>query len=180
MLTSIILYKPQVAKLLNVAYVYIILLCAHVYYPCIINILIMHITHNRCLAAVIWHLFILCGCGINNTLLYFYFTYIYSSPWIHTLKYFWILFRICRNIRFWMLFRGVWYPARRDPCRPTRGCILLCGDIQWRRHVAFLFIWYLLIFFSRSDRCRPTQDFILLCGDILWRRPVTFLFSEIC
>ncbi len=33
------------------------------------------------------------------------------SPWIHILRYFQILFRICRNIRFWMLFRGVWYPA---------------------------------------------------------------------
>ncbi len=33
------------------------------------------------------------------------------SPRIHTLKYFWILFRIRRNIRFLMLFCGVWYPA---------------------------------------------------------------------
>ncbi len=33
------------------------------------------------------------------------------SPRIHTQKYFWILFRICRTIRFLMLFRGVWYPA---------------------------------------------------------------------
>ncbi len=33
------------------------------------------------------------------------------SPRIHTLKYFWIIFRIRRNIHFWMLFRGVWYPA---------------------------------------------------------------------
>jgi hypothetical protein len=33
------------------------------------------------------------------------------SPRIHDLKHFWILFRIRGNIRFWMLFRGVWYPA---------------------------------------------------------------------
>ncbi len=33
------------------------------------------------------------------------------SPRIYTLKYFWILFRIRRNIRFWMLFHKVGYPA---------------------------------------------------------------------